>query len=55
VALRWISARHGQATAGERSRSEDARLPAATAAVAAVDRRRLEVIELFKTDLGITA
>ncbi|MEU8637598.1 hypothetical protein AB0C38_35920 [Amycolatopsis sp. NPDC048633] len=89
--LRSISASHGQAMAGERSRSEDARLHAATAeievlagrqvagparelaatvigvhtkiaaggvdeaAVAAVDRRRLEVIELFKNDLGITA
>lgn len=90
--LRSISASYGQAMADERSRSEDARLHAATAeievlagrevsgpardlantvidvhtkiaagggveevTVAAVDRRRLAVIELFKTDLGITA
>jgi hypothetical protein len=51
----WPSVRSAQITAGERSRFEDARLHAATTAVAAVDRRRLEVIELFNTDLGITA
>jgi hypothetical protein len=88
--LRSISASHGQAMAGERTRTEDARLHAATAeievlagaavsgpaweltttvidvhtriaagdgveeaTVAAVDRRRLEVIALFKADLEI--
>jgi hypothetical protein len=88
--LRSISASHGQAMAGERTRAEDARLHAATAeievlagaavsgpareltttvidvhtriaagdgveeaTVAAVDRRRLEVIALFKADLEI--
>ncbi|MEV5718420.1 hypothetical protein AB0L41_31420 [Amycolatopsis mediterranei] len=88
--LRAISASHGQAMAGDRSRTEDARLHAAAAeidvlagrevagparelaaavievhtkiaaadgvdqaVVAAVDRRRLAVIELFKADLGI--
>ncbi|MEV6620512.1 hypothetical protein AB0M83_02960 [Amycolatopsis sp. NPDC051106] len=88
--LRSISASYGQALAGERSRTEDARLHAATAEievlagaevsgparelattvidvhtkiaggdgveeaeVAAVDARRLEVIALFKIDLGI--
>ena len=87
--LRAISASYGQAMAGDRSRSEDARLHAAAAeidvlagrevagparalagtvvevhtkiaagdgveqaVVDAVDRRRLEVIELFKADLG---
>ncbi|MEU0795421.1 hypothetical protein ABZ342_35610 [Amycolatopsis sp. NPDC005961] len=90
--LRSISASYGQAMAGERSRTEDARLHAATAeievlagrevagpardlattviethskiasgegvegtAVTAVDRQRLEVVALFKADLGITA
>ncbi|SFW88068.1 hypothetical protein [Amycolatopsis australiensis] len=87
--LRAISASYGQAVAGERTRTEDARLHAATAeievlagaavsgparelttavidvhtkiaeggveeaSVTAVDIRRLKLIALFKSDLGI--
>jgi hypothetical protein len=88
--LRSISASYGQAMAGQRTRTEDARLHAVTAEIevlagrevsgpvreltgtiidvhsklaeaagveqttlAAVDRRRLEVVTLFKADLGI--
>ncbi len=88
--LRSISASYGQAVSGQRNRSEDGRLHAATAeievladktvsgparalvesvieahsavaagasaeeaGVAEVDRRRYEVIELFKADLGL--
>ncbi|WP_326951210.1 hypothetical protein OG439_21950 [Amycolatopsis sp. NBC_01307] len=88
--LRSISASYGQAMAGQRTRTEDARLHAVTAEIevladrevsgpvrdltgtiidvhsklaegvgveqatlAAVDRRRLEVVALFKADLGI--
>jgi hypothetical protein len=88
--LRSISASYGQAMSGQRSRSEDTRLHAATAqievlagrevsgpardlvntvievhsmiaagtgveeaTVAEVDRRRYEVMELFKADLGL--
>jgi hypothetical protein len=87
--LRSISASYGQAMSGQRSRTEDAHLYAATAEIevlagkevsapardlvntviemhsmiaagtgveegtAAVDRRRYELIELFKADLGL--
>lgn len=90
--LRSISASYAQAMSGQRNRSEDARLHAATAeievlagrevsgpardlvnaviethsmiaartgveeaVVAEVDRRRYEVVELFKADLGLQA
>lgn len=65
-----ISASYAQAMSGQRSRTEDGRLHAATAeieilcglaagtgvaetVVADVDRRRYEVIDLFKADLGL--